>query len=328
MPYADNYAMLLADRLTKFKQVRAGQYNFRCPICGDSKSDLNAARGYIYSGGNKPNMHCFNCNAHHSLKGFLKIVAPDLYRQWIMDEVASGDFPGSRRSVVAHRIKAPADPLVGDTWLIQHNLDRVTDLPHNHPVVGYLKEREIPQHQWNRLWFVQSMHQLDDSLKSRAPRLAIPIFDRHNRLVSITCRALDDEVKPRYQTHTVARDVPQIFGAELVDTAKTIVVVEGPLDSLFIPNCVAATGTNLERVLQVIPSGEFIFALDNQPRHQDVVKEMMHLIDAGKTVFIPPPELKSKDINAMTPGSPAKSELASARRDSAIWSSDKIMQLS
>lgn len=298
MVYADNYARLLADRLLKFKQVRAGIFNFRCPICGDSKTDPGAARGYIYSLGEKPNMHCFNCGHHSSLKSFVKTVAPDLHRQWVFDELASGNIPGRRHSTEA-AAKAHADPLVGETWLVQHNLDRITDLPPNHKAVEYVRERLIPRHQWDRLWFVQSMRQLDDNSKSLAPRLAIPIYDRHFRLVAITCRALEDDVKPRYQTFTVCREVPQVFGAERVDTGQVIYVTEGPLDSLFIPNCVAATGTFLERALQVIPTGRFVFILDNQPRHSDVVAAAKRLIAGGHTVFIPPPELVSKDINSM-----------------------------
>ena len=32
---------LLSSRLSKFKRVKQGLYNFRCPICGDSKTSKN-----------------------------------------------------------------------------------------------------------------------------------------------------------------------------------------------------------------------------------------------------------------------------------------------
>ena len=43
------YIGLISSRLQQFKRVKADLYNFRCPICGDSKKHKNKARGYIYS---------------------------------------------------------------------------------------------------------------------------------------------------------------------------------------------------------------------------------------------------------------------------------------
>ena len=39
------YIGLVSSRLTKFKRVKPNLYNFRCPICGDSKKQQNKARG-------------------------------------------------------------------------------------------------------------------------------------------------------------------------------------------------------------------------------------------------------------------------------------------
>ena len=39
---------LVSARLDKFKQVKSGLYNFRCPMCGDSQKHKNKARGYLY----------------------------------------------------------------------------------------------------------------------------------------------------------------------------------------------------------------------------------------------------------------------------------------
>ena len=40
---------LVSSRLQKFKRVKADLYNFRCPICGDSKKNKSKTRGYLYA---------------------------------------------------------------------------------------------------------------------------------------------------------------------------------------------------------------------------------------------------------------------------------------
>ena len=47
----------------KFKRVKANLYNFRCPICGDSKKHKNKARGYLYQVKTILNFKCHNCGA-------------------------------------------------------------------------------------------------------------------------------------------------------------------------------------------------------------------------------------------------------------------------
>ena len=73
MDYLDSkYVSLISHRLEKFKRVKADLYNFRCPICGDSKKNKNKARGYIYSVKNNTNFKCHNCGSSTSFNNFLK----------------------------------------------------------------------------------------------------------------------------------------------------------------------------------------------------------------------------------------------------------------
>ena len=40
------YIGLVSPRLQKFKKVKNNLFNFRCPICGDSKKNKTKTRGY------------------------------------------------------------------------------------------------------------------------------------------------------------------------------------------------------------------------------------------------------------------------------------------
>ena len=45
MDYIDvKYINLISSRLSKFKKIKPYLYNFRCPICGDSKKNKNKAK--------------------------------------------------------------------------------------------------------------------------------------------------------------------------------------------------------------------------------------------------------------------------------------------
>lgn len=298
MDYADNYAALLADRLERFKKVRAGQYNCRCPFCGDSAKNKTAARGYIYTNTDKPNFHCFNQGCHRSFDQFLQEVAPDLYQMYLFDLVKSG---ARRRGKSSTSHAAPAvDRHKTSKLLVQKGLLRIDQLDPDHDAVCYVRDRLIPEYQWKKLWYLESMAQLDPNIEHPSRhRLAIPIQDRHYHLIAVTCRALDSTSKLRYLTHTFVPNTPQVFGIEDVDIGQKVIAVEGPLDSLFLPNTVAAAGTAMEKIKLILPMADIVYVLDNQPRHPDVVTKMRKLLEQGLTLFIPPQGLQGKDINQM-----------------------------
>ena len=43
-----NYISKIQPRLQQFKKKREYLFNFRCPVCGDSKKSKTKARAYLY----------------------------------------------------------------------------------------------------------------------------------------------------------------------------------------------------------------------------------------------------------------------------------------
>ena len=83
MDYVDTrFINLVSSRLQKFKKVKPNLYNFRCPVCGDSKKHKNKARGYLYAVKNNTNFKCHNCGASLSFNNFLKQIDPTLHKQY------------------------------------------------------------------------------------------------------------------------------------------------------------------------------------------------------------------------------------------------------
>ena len=93
------YIGLVSSRLDKFKRVKANLYNFRCPICGDSKKHKNKARGYLYQVKTNANFKCHNCGASSSFNNFLKQIDTTLHKQYVMEKFKEG-FAGGRNFVV------------------------------------------------------------------------------------------------------------------------------------------------------------------------------------------------------------------------------------
>ena len=93
------YVGLVSSRLLKFKRVKPNLYNFRCPICGDSKKQKSKARGYIYAIKQNVNFRCLNCGASMSLNNFLKHIDPVLQKQYSMEKFKEG-HAGCRNFVV------------------------------------------------------------------------------------------------------------------------------------------------------------------------------------------------------------------------------------
>jgi len=65
------YINLCSSVLERFKQKRTNLWNFRCPICGDSKKSKTKCRGFVYEKKNKYFYKCFNCNYGTSFNKFL-----------------------------------------------------------------------------------------------------------------------------------------------------------------------------------------------------------------------------------------------------------------
>ena len=92
-------------------------------------------------------------------------------------------------------------------------------------------------------------------------------------------------------------DAPKIYGLERVNKSDAIYVVEGPFDSLFLENCVAMAGADLD--LRSLGWSNYICVYDNEPRNREIVKRISKSIDRGDKVVIWPKHIQQKDINDM-----------------------------
>ena len=296
----------ISNQLRNFKRKDDYLFNFSCPICGDSSTKKTKARGYFYKIKNDMFMKCHNCSASLHFGTFLTQISPSLHSQYCFERYAEAVPQNKPHKDPVLKFTEPVITETKQETLLDSLLDRLDTLPENHVAVQFCKGRLIPESAYKQLYFIENMSNIGqistkmrEKITTKESRLVIPFFDEKLQLTGVTCRALGNETL-RYVTVQIKENVPQIFGVDTVDTSKHIYVVEGPIDSLFLPNAIAVTGTSFGKLDKLnLNSDKLTVIVDNQPRNKDVCKVLETLIDKNYAVVIWPQYLEEKDINEM-----------------------------
>ena len=291
------YVSLIAPKLDRFQQKKEYLWVFRCPECGDSKKNKLKTRGYFYRKKSNISFICHNCHASMSLGNFIKARDPNLFQQYQMERykeeshsnVAKPDFTMARTQPVFVRKVI--------------DLPTVASLSDDHPAKVYCVGRNLPN--LNELYytddfatFAQTITTKEHNIPSNDKRVVIPFLDQNNNLLGVQGRTISNS-KIRYITLKVSDDAPKIYGLHKIDLTKPIYVVEGPFDSMFLPNALATMDSALSKIIGLLGDHDYIFVGDNENRNKEILREMEHSIATGKKVVVWPKTLTHKDINDM-----------------------------
>ena len=95
-------------------------------------------------------------------------------------------------------------------------------------------------------------------------RLVIPFYDEYNDLIAVSGRALENSSdKLRYVTVRTNDSTDKlIYGLDRVDLTKPVKIVEGPIDSLFLNNCVASGDSSLAIAAKFVDAEQKILLFD------------------------------------------------------------------
>jgi hypothetical protein len=302
------YLNQIGTRLPQFKRKGDYLYNCRCIICGDSQTKKTKARGYFYRADNDLFYKCHNCDASQHFGTFLKNFDSQLYRSYALERYSHGEN-GRAHARPEFEFKAPVfqpQTPAPKPNLLDQLLERVDTLSDDHEVRKFCRQRQIPDDQLHRLYFIDDIKKIEtvhdrylNTIQTHEPRLVIPFRNNSCDLVGFSCRGLRGEAL-RYITVRINDKDPLIFGIEDLDVAKPMYAVEGPLDSLFLPNSIAVGGTGFNRLDQLFLNRELLtVVIDNQPRNSEVCKVYQKIIKAGYKVLIWPDYTSAKDINEL-----------------------------
>lgn len=305
------YASFLAGRLQKFTVKKQSPYlaNFRCDICGDSRSNQNAKKAFLYQDSGRIKFKCHRCGENHTLGFYLKMNHPDLASEHYFEEFEE------RKQNYKETIKD--DPILSyakpkfETSGILKGVPRISQLKADHKARGYVVSRKIPTKAHANLYFVPNFKAWINKLKPGTyekvpkldPRLIIPLKTRKGEIYGVQGRALTEKQPDRYITQKFDEDHPKIFGLENINPNNFIYVLEGPIDSLFVENAIAMAGSDVsvEKVIECTGTTKdrLVYVYDNEPRNAHIHKRMQDKINKGLKVVIWPSFIKEKDINNM-----------------------------
>ena len=298
----------VSSRLSQFKQKNDYLFNFRCPHCGDSKKSKLKARAYLYRVKNDMFFKCHNCGMGQNLANFIKDIDPQLYSQYLLERYKNS-------APATPKPKFDFKPVQFEDRTILDDLTKISELKSDHPARLYCVNRKIPETYFDILYLSDKFMTLINKVKPNTykvikdhPRLIIPFYDTTGKFFAFQGRAFGKE-QPKYLTVKLDEKKQKVYGLERINFQRPIFITEGPLDSLFIDNCLAAAGADLI-LKNKIPNEQVTYIFDNEPRNKEIVKRMYDVIEKDYNVVIWPSDIQLKDVNDMIMAGISKDEIS------------------
>ena len=282
------YIGLVSSRLGNFKRVKSDLYNFRCPICGDSKKNKTKTRGYLYTIKADVNFRCHNCGASMTFSNFLKEIDPVVHKQYVFERFKQGST--GRGTVVEEPVFKFDKPEFKTS--IDLPLASTVDVSRI-----YLEKRKLdPTKFYYAERFVEYVNSHKQNLNmNEHSRIIIPLYYQKN-LVGVQGRTLNSN-SVKYITTIFYDEAPKIYGLDNIRRDAPVFVTEGPFDSTFLLNSIAMCGADCDVRKWGVSTPVWVY--DNEPRNPEITARISSTIAKGDSVVIWPSNVIEKDINDM-----------------------------
>lgn len=311
----EQFINAVSPRLEKFSWERVGAVaKFRCPLCGDSKKSASKRRGHFFYD-SKDDVFRFKCHNCNEQSGWA-------FEFWLkkFDERLASEYNLEKFKCMGGNQQRPLQGLKPLQKLTQTarigggeakrddnllgQMIRLDLLDATHMARQYVASRSMPESCLPLLYYSRNfrddllLFETDVEKQYNIPndeRLVIPFWTQDGRMKIVQGRAFGEvpDGVLRYSTVKPKHEDTKVYGEERVDRKRTTLVVEGPIDSLFLPNCLATADADL-----LSAKGD-IYVPDNQYRNRQVCDGIQKIIDSGVKVVLFPPEIPWKDINDM-----------------------------
>lgn len=287
--------------LEKSKKI-GEKVNFRCPICGDGKTSYKT-RCWILKG-DTYYIHCFNCGTTISFKEFLKEYHNSLYNEYVFDKIKNKNnsneyFQYKEKEKIDRRIS-----LFVESLLVPCSEDK--------EAITYIKNRNINPEKYNDLFVIEDFSELtklekyESSNLKKEKRLILPCYNNEGIINGIIARDISGKSNKRY-INLKFYDGYNFFGlydkegSYKINLNKTVYVVEGAIDSLFLNNAVSVNNADLlsfeNGVGNIIKFLDVIYIGDNDNRNKEIYNFNKKIIKNNKKIVIWPSYIEEKDIN-------------------------------
>ncbi len=268
-------------------------------ICGDSKKSPTKKRGWATEHKNKLYIKCFNAGCDYSAPFyiFLKDHYPTFHSDYIKEKFDNKSNTSVKQSKV-------------DLFASEYsslNLQQIKDLPIEHKASLYLRRRKIPEKLFNEFYYSDNFSKWINSeiekgavnyVSDSDKRIVIPFYNKYKKIFVIQGRSIE-YADPKYITYKTDKEADLIYGLDKIDFTKQVYVVEGIFDSLFLPNCLAVSGSlsDLKNILKYTSKDNIVVVPDNDRRNKFADKSVTKIIKQGFNTVVWPNHTLFKDIN-------------------------------
>jgi hypothetical protein len=249
--------------------------------------------------------HCHNCGATLGIPNFIKMLDINLYNEYQLEKLADKKTPEQDDyELFIEKMKKPvfmsSGPLKG--------LKKVSQLSPNDPVKKFVVQRKIPNVYHSKLFSCPNFMRFTnilvpdkfsaESMARDETRLLIPFIDSDKTVHAYQGRSIGPS-KVKYVTIVLNDSIPKVYGLDACNINRIIPVLEGPIDSMFVPNSIATAGGDLVSAVRDFDKSRLTIVYDNEPRSKETVKKLDKAILNGYSVCIWPETMEHKDINDM-----------------------------
>ena len=302
------------------------RWNFSCPYCNDSRTDVRKKRGNIYLDSLK--FFCFNCSHSAGINRFLSDFNEELSNE---DKIAVHEIQqnakkfeprhSSEQSSISMRL---LEKIAIPKSIFFKSLDLISPYK-NEFVSSYLKSRKIDIRDWKYFAFnpnTKELYILNTTGQDRIIGYQIRQLDSNSKKARYLSRRLTkmyDELfhkdissiiekmilsEPLGQKYIDEEDgienisanldkLSGIFNIMNINMSNMITIMEGPIDSLAIPNSIALQGASktLNGFFDNMKNIRFLFDNDKTGKEMSIKKLKEH-----KKIFLWSLYLKTKEI--------------------------------
>lgn len=247
-------------------------YNFRCNVCGDSKKNKFKKRGYILTKKYPWTYYCHNCQYSTIVEIWMKEYFPTHYKHFIKELMKQKRKDTNIVAEITKKYKNIKTQKHKNNPSEEKNnviyFKKINKFP---SAVEFCKRRKIPEEIYNK-WFYATGGLYKN-------RIIIPFYNDKGKIYYYQGRSLYKNTNIKYLSRK--GDYNSIYNFYLVDKNKPVIVLEGPIDSIFVENAVGVTGLKL--MLKELDEFENkYFLIDND---KDGKKKCLKMLKESKYVF-------------------------------------------
>lgn len=206
-------------------------YNVTCNEdgCGDNVNNIYSKRGYILKANDPWVYYCHNCGASTTAVKWMKNHFPVHYKNMMMEVMQNKK--NTQQSNITFTKKSGASER--DESEDTKGFQKLTKFP---DCVKYCEDRKIPKEIYSKWYYCTTGIYYG--------RIVITFRNKQGRTYYYQCRSFNNKNGVKYLSRF--GDHNSIYNYYNVDPELPVVILEGPIDSIFVENSIAVTGLKLK----------------------------------------------------------------------------------